>query len=304
MDSEKVLIIKGNYNSFERYYLKNMNIGKYDAFAYYNDRKSLSIIRKIWIHCRIPYEFIWYGNWKKNIKKYDKIIIFDSIVSTKIVYYINKRRSSASRLIFWHWNSLNNDILKKVYTKTIKMCEHWTFDPGDAKQYNMHLNNQFFFEQSNGLPRLKWDVYFIGRDKGRYQHLSNLWEAFNKMGVSSYISVLRDKKSDQDGELFIDKTKSYDDILEDIQQCKCVLELCQEGQIGLTARALEAMFFRKKLITNNLSIIEQTFYHEDNIFLLKDGWESKIKNFLNSPFHIIDNELLYKYSFEGWIQNF
>jgi hypothetical protein len=301
---DRVLIIKGNYNSFEKYYLNHMNSENCDTFEYYDDRTKLSNIRRIWIHFGLPLEHIWYSAWKRVLNNCNLIILFDSICNPKIVSYINNHRSANSRLILWHWNNLNSEKNNKIYKKTKDLCEQWTFDPYDAKKYKMKLNNQFFFKQKIKNNNIKWDVYFIGSDKGRYDILKNLYDEFRHMEISANISILKDKTSYQSGDLYIDKLLPYNIVLKNIESSNCVIEICQEGQSGITTRALEAMFFNKKLITNNKSIVKQKFYDEKNIMLIKNGSHEQIKNFLKTPFHQIDKEKLFPYTFEGWINNF
>lgn len=304
MSFKKILIIKGEYNSFEKYYLKNMRMENCSTLSYYNDRKNFSTIRKLWIHLGLPYEQIWYNTWKNDIDIYDIIIVFDSIVNSKIIKYIDKYRKRNSRLIFWHWNTINTDLLKRNYESTKTICEHWTFDPYDSVKYNMNLNNQFFFKKGFICNKIKWDIYFIGSDKGRYLKLEGIKKKLSNLNIKANIEVLRDKTSLEKGDLYINNHKRYEEILEDIKSCKCILELCQEGQEGLTARALESIFLGKKLITNNKSIKKEVFYDESNILLLEDGWEEKVECFIKKPYKNVDDEILKRYSFEGWIDGF
>ena len=74
----------------------------------------------------------------------------------------------------------------------------------------------------------------------------------------------------------------YYEYLKQIENSRIICEVVQKGQSGLTVRALEALFFEKKLITNNESIIEFDFYDSNNIFIFRDTTsENDIKNFLS-----------------------
>ena len=44
---------------------------------------------------------------------------------------------------------------------------------------------------------------------------------------------------------------SYSTVLRKIASTRCILELCAEGQDGLTMRFYESVFYNKLLITNN-----------------------------------------------------
>lgn len=47
---------------------------------------------------------------------------------------------------------------------------------------------------------------------------------------------------------------SYQENLDNIRKSKCIVDVVQKGQIGLTLRPLESLFFKKKLLTNNKCI--------------------------------------------------
>ena len=141
-----ILILKDNYNSFEQYYLDKLNECGVDAEFYYT---SSSMLRKVFTHYALPFESLWYGGWKNNLDTYDCIIVFDSLHSANLLKYIRKRYRK--RLIFWHWNPIKKDKDIAILEETNKICEHWTFNPNDAKKYGMNLNNQEIFVLS-ALP--------------------------------------------------------------------------------------------------------------------------------------------------------
>ena len=69
-------------------------------------------------------------------------------------------------------------------------------------------------------------------------------------------------------------------------------------------RALEAMFYRKKLITNFKDIKEYDFYKKDNIFIIGEDDLNNIKNFVNTGYVDIPENIIKKYTIDGWIENF
>ena len=75
----RILILKDNYNSFENFYLEELKKIYPETFFYYS---SNSRLRKLWTHYGLPFEHVWYGQWKAKINKFDLIIVFDSIHST------------------------------------------------------------------------------------------------------------------------------------------------------------------------------------------------------------------------------
>ena len=97
---------------------------------------------------------------------------------------------------------------------------------------------------------------------------------------------------------------SYEDNIRNVISSKCVLEICQEGQHGLTLRALEAMLCHRKLITNNKSIVKEDFYNPQNIFIIGVDNNQNVKDFIDSDFVVGDESILKKYDFNNWLNSF
>ena len=96
----------------------------------------------------------------------------------------------------------------------------------------------------------------------------------------------------------------YKEICRNIARSKAILEIVREGQSGATIRLMEALFFGKKLVTNNNLVKKEEFYNKENIFLLGDRPLEELKEFLNGEFVPFAPELLNKYDVKQWMQNF
>lgn len=294
--TKRYLILKDGHNSFEQFYIDAFNRVQIDCFYYYNSNTK---IRKAMTHFGLPFDFVWYGDWKKQLMRYDDIIVFDSLHTAKLLRFI--KRHSNARLIYWHWNLIKTEKERKLIKDTRSFCEHWTFDSVDAEKYEMKLNSQFFFYQ-NVIDIVKEKkVFFVGTDKGRYDSLKQIAQIVKKMNHIPEFHVIDSAKT---GEFYQREFVEYDEVLDSIRKSKAVLELVQNEQIGLTSRTLEAMFLETKLITNNQDIIKYKFYDRRNIHVLGLDDEKTLEQFLKTPFRKIDRENLYPYSVWGWIENF
>lgn len=298
MKNNRVLILKDNYNSFEKYYLDKLKECSIDTKFYYT---SSSVLRKIFTHYALPFESLWYGNWKKNLNAYDCIIVFDSLHSANLLKYIRKRYGK--RLIFWHWNPIKKDKDIAIWKETKEMCEHWTFNPKDVKKYGMGLNNQFFFYQNRENVSKEEAAFFVGVDKGRYEKLLAISKSLKNIGVTVDFHII--SMESNDNRKYVEKIyMEYDEVISHIRKSKAVVEIVQDGQNGLTARALEAMFFETKLITSNKEIRNFNFYNSRNIFIIGEDNNDSLDTFLHMPFESIDRKKLYPYDANGWINNF
>lgn len=298
MKNSKVLILKDNYNSFEQYYLDKLNECGIDAEFYYT---SSSMLRKAFTHYALPFESLWYGGWKNNLDTYDYIIVFDSLHSANLLKYIRKKYRK--RLIFWHWNPIKMDKDISIWAETKKMCEHWTFNPSDAEKYGMNLNNQFFFYQNQEDISKEESAFFVGTDKGRYEKIVAISDDLKDRGIAIDFHIV--SMNCNDTRKYIEKTyMEYSDVMSHIRKSKAVVEIVQDGQNGLTARALEAMFFETKLITNNREIRNFNFYNDNDIFIIGEDNNDRLDAFLHTPFQPIEKKALYQYDANGWLDNF
>ena len=94
-------------------------------------------------------------------------------------------------------------------------------------------------------------------------------------------------------------------IAENIKQSRAILDIVQSGQSGITLRPMEAMFYNKKLITNNIYIKEYDFYNPRNIFILQERNINELNEFLELPMIEINQDIKNKYKFSGgWLEDF
>lgn len=96
----------------------------------------------------------------------------------------------------------------------------------------------------------------------------------------------------------------YSELLQIINESKCIVEFVKEGQEGLTLRSMESIFYQKKLITNNPKIEEEPFFCENNIMIWNNQDPNQIREFLESDYKKIDEKIVMQYSFVGWLKNF
>lgn len=298
MVNKKVLILKSQQDSFEKYYSNKMCSEEVDVFSVYRFNQGIfRFFMIIWIQkLRMPFQHIWYGKWKKSIQQYDTIIVFDRILDYNILKYIKKRNKSA-KLNFWYWN-----IIQKTMPDSYKeLCDAWTFDLEDSIRYDLLKNTQFYFEVEQAIYKIESDVFFIGNDKGRYEQLKELYQFLVNQNLKVDFKIVgKDKKNP----LIIQHPLDYEEIIEKIKKTKCIVEILQKGQSGLTARALEALFYKKKLITTNEKIKDEPFYHPDNIFIIGQDRMDDLKEFINKSCHNIADDIKMQYTYETWLRNF
>ena len=232
------------------------------------------------------------GKWKKEINKYDKFIIFESLYNEKVTKKI-KRTKKENKVILYFWNYIDDN--NKYILNDKNIDEFWTFDKNDAQKYNMKYNPQFYIKNIKIQgEQNKYDVLFLGRPKTRKKDIIDLEKKLREEGIQTNFKIIENEKD----------YVSYDEYLKMIAESKCILDYNQEGQVGLSLRPMEALFLEKKLITNNTDIKNYDFYDNDNIFILGEDNINEIKEFINKPYKKIDQDIIDYYNFDQWLKRF
>lgn len=191
------------------------------------------------------------------------LIAIDHVVSERVKKYL------------WLWNPVKGDLEKRLLR--VKNIVHdrftiCTFDPNDAKRFGLELHTQFFRMdiEIQSLPVL-YDFYFLGFDKGRQGVLDEIKHRLQ--GYKCEFIVVHK----------LDDYIDYRDNLSNATRSRCLVEVVQDGQSGLTLRPLEAMALGKKLLTNNTAIKYSPLYNPQNVFIVGDrAWE-ELPGFLSMP---------------------
>ena len=173
----------------------------------------------------------------------------------------------------------------------------YTFDPYDAEKYNINYRNQFGRIDIDLLSKkfeIKYDFYFMGKEKGRKSIISELQIYLcNKRYRQLFLLI-------KNSEEFI----SYESNILNILQSSCIIDIVQSGQTGLTLRPIESLFYRKKLLTNNVEVKKYDFYNRNNIFILGEDDIESIPSFLSSQYIDIPSSVISNYMIEDWIKIF
>lgn len=236
----------------------------------------------------------------------DYVIYFDIFREDKLEVLRNFTKNSKE--IFWLWNKMEASKIEylKTFSKNI-----WTFDKVDSEINNIKYSSQFYWRSNLKTSNSKIDILFLGQNKGRDLQIIEL---DRKLKLNNkFIIVLKKYKSEvfkilsKNKKYYTYKITPYNKVVELIKQSNCLLELTQKNQEGLTIRALEALFFNKKLITNNIEIKKYNFYNKNNIFIIDDFFNinekeiEEIKKFLKEEYIEISKAIKSQYSIESWL---
>lgn len=280
-------------NEIERENIIRLDTYKRNSFIFIILRKIYSIF-KITPNYEISHI--------KRIKNIDEtIIIFDSGITKS---YLNKidhlYNNSTRRLILWYWNPIDYASIKPKDVP--KRFEKWSYSIEDCRNYNLNYNTQFYFFPDYANTSNNIDILFVGNDKGRFNILKEYKKYFDEKGFSTYFHITKTHryKIGKDYK----KPIPYKMIQRLVEQSKVVLDIYRNPSAGPSLRVMEGIFYQKKVITNNITFDQYSFYNESNVFVLKDENMQEIDDFISRPFEKYNREILKYYTFNEWIKRF
>ena len=262
--------------------------------------KLMKAVRRIYIKFRFLPLRPWLGSWKNNLNKYEIVILHASKLTPPVAQYISKKNPKI-RIIVWYWNPVSSCVPVKHFPKG--KCEIWTFDESDAETYRLYKNTQYYFKNVEITKKpIRYDAIFIGSDKGRFLELKSIEAALNDNGLHTYFHIVG-SSAKRKQTIYSGKRLDYKNVLEYIAEAKAIVDVVSEKQTGLTLRPLEALFFGKKLITTDKSIVYRDFYNPNNIFIIGVDSTLSIVEFLNLQVRRMD-PLVDWYDFDSWLLRF
>ena len=274
---------------------------------YKSEIKIHRFLRKIILKSQSRLIDVLFSHWLKIAEKSENIILFDTKNIVEICRYLIKKYPN-KRIIVWYWNSVS-DSIPPTQLKNIKNLEIWSFDPQDCQKYEFFNNTQFYFTEhlqrkgNISIPNTK--AFYVGADKNRSKVLKELREYFEDNNISYNFHLVKFKDNIKQKDFEYKQPLSYPDVIECIRNSEVLIDLVAEWQTGLTLRPLEAIFFKKKLITNMKNITSYDFYNKNNVFILGVDNMNDLFKFISSKYDDADNYIYTKeYSFNEWINRF
>ena len=150
-----------------------------------------------------------------------------------------------------------------------------SYDKNDAKKYHIHYHPTVFsaLAMDGSHAAIKYDLYFLGRDKGRLPLLMTICKEAAKRGLKCKMILTDVPQSERiacEGITYSDANIPYRDNLRYCASSKCVLEVLQHAATSPTFRTWESIMLNRKLMTNSDSIKESEVYDSQYISVFHD----------------------------------
>ncbi|EQA5669858.1 hypothetical protein ACX4ED_001124 [Cronobacter malonaticus] len=216
-------------------------------------------------------DILYYMRFALGLKNKRKIIVFRNIISRKCMNDIQRLKEAGFEL--------------------------YTFDPSDAEFFNIDYKGQYLpVYNIQDMGTSTNSAYFLGLNKGRKKILVSLAEKLNEKGIVANFTIIDESKKN----LFkANKKIAYIDNIRNVIQSRYIIDIVRVGQNGMTLRALESAFYKRKLITNNPNIIKTDLYHPNNVLVIDEQLNIP-DDFLAKPFHEYSESVLHKYNSDNY----
>lgn len=291
----------------ERYFFPHMKGIAYAPFRIRNQklRYWLYLAAKRFPFLCAPFLF---GRWKHLLANAQLVVFFDFGYVPGIERYI-RRKNPDCRVCLFYWNIISKNCRNlRTFSDPDSI---YSTDRKDCKKYGLHYNHIFYYSRKPAVWQNKCanHLYFLGLDKGRGAELLKLKKLLEAGGLICDIQVFCEshnrKYKDSVREILIQRPIPYPEYCRRLETCGILLDINQPGQAALSLRVMEAVFFNKKLITSNHAVSDCSFYHPDNILLLKrHTTPEEIREFASRPFHPYGSAVRRQYGYQHWKEQF
>lgn len=232
------------------------------------------ILCKIYRNKELPINHVWfeYSDIFKLIPQCSRLVIIDGSLNQISISELKKckRLNPDLKICLYLINSIGaqSPILRGFRRKysQFNWDDIYTFDQKDAIEYGFTYAGFMYYSKHRFIPitNPKIDAYFVGGLKGnRTENIGNVYSYLTSQGVVCDFNLMYSTdivKENLEGVNYYRGWKSYDEIIQKINNSNCIIEILQEGQYGSTLRYFEAVCYNKKLLTNNPAIVDFPFY--------------------------------------------
>lgn len=222
------------------------------------------------------------------------------------VPFIKNLKNKTRKLIAYQWDGIEKFPEVKNYFSLFDTF--FCFEKIES-QLNIKPITNFYFdhlppaekEYNTEMPKL----YFVGLYwKSREEKIDRFIDEVSGFPIelSIFIQYFKEPEKKNSRIQYIQDRISFRENLEKVKDADILLDFVDPLHNGLSIRFFEGMYYRKKVITDNIMVKNYDFYHPDNIFVVENNNYKNIEQFLKTPYFELPTEIVKKYSFSNWLK--
>jgi len=199
----------------------------------------------------------------------------------------------------------NDSVSRFPKTKKVISCfdQVYSFEKEDCLKYNLKfITNWIYPTPTNNKENWLYQVFNISSKDRRFSLIEKIATILKDKNIN-YKIIIFDKKSNiqKSNVEFTSEQIPLTEVNDYLLNSQVLLDISRIGQQGLTFRVFESLGLEKKLITTNADIKNYDFYNPNNILIINEKKPNIPLEFFNSGYKKIPEEVLKKYTIEGWI---
>lgn len=262
----------------------------------YRCHLSLKINNRI----NLPFKQIWNPylldkKCKQIAQSEDKVcFIFDGsayrFVNCEVVPYLRKKYHGCKlvfildgcvKIFYNEYRVFSIEKLKELFDVVI------TYNYVDAQKYKLIYQRpkviSYNIDEYLGKSD-ESDAFFVGAAKDRLDEIHNVFSKLNNAGLKCdfYITDVENKNQLYPNLITYNKRISYQEVLAHVASTKCVVNILEKDNYGITLRDYEAMSFSKLLLTNKDNFQNYDFKPREN-FMFTTDLDYCIEKIRNAP---------------------
>ena len=255
--------------------LKNVDRTVFLDYVINTDRKLLLLLHHIHFSFAInsiialPFQNLWHRYYtleKCRLNRNEQVcVIFTDISACRTDMQYLKYLHSLSNVttVIILVNVLSRK--EKLLIKRLQYFDQvYSFDKNDCEKHGFIYYPTIYSitRSTHPIGACSSNAFFVGISKGnRHEYLKRIYRIIrsHKGTADFYITNVKKNEPRETG-INYNRWLSYSDVLDRLMETNCVVEIMGGGQSGLTLRTMEAIVYNKKLLTNNQSVKDLTFY--------------------------------------------
>lgn len=308
-----------DYSDFPNLFMDNLNKVGFlpfvitdnpSKFKYKGIEKIINFSRKFFLKDReYKKKLIEEHKLREYYKKISQLDMLDYVLVIRPdafpIPVIQELKKKTNKLIAYQWDGIEKfpDVKKYFHLFDTFFC----FDSADEKNNIKPITNFYFdcippiYKDFNAQ---KPELYFVGLYwENREKKIDRFISEVSKMEVELSIFIQYNDKSEIKNPKikYIKERITFLENLRNVEKADVLLDFVDPVHNGLSIRFFEAIYYKKKVITDNQTVKDYDFYHPDNIFVLDENFD-QIDSFLNTPYRDLSEEIVKKYGFTNWIK--
>lgn len=292
MKEDVLIVLSAHDFSFQA-----IKASEYDVEQpYIGNRMPIRLLREAAFRFDLPGKSFWYN--KRINNKANTYVVYNALITVDYMYWLRKQNPD-SRIIYLYTDPVDMAISPDKLPDEI--CEKWSSDYLDCDKYGLHkgLEGGYFKSWKVEKSEPEYDVFFIGRDKGRLSELLGLKEQFESLGLKTNFYITAHHRWQRFNNPIYQPLVPYTEVLKMLGKTRAILHLTEGGYKGMSIRVMESVIHGIKLISDNKHLLDMDIYRPDNMFILGVDDINDLPAFLDRPFIKYDERYIESLSFEN-----